>query len=76
MADPKTEDRSDEMEDNLHKLEDHITDAEKKLEARKEDAAIADEVTGEPESAPTGEAGEAPPDEERADEASPDPARE
>jgi len=37
MADEKTEDRSDEMEHDLHKLEDHIADAEKKLEARKDD---------------------------------------
>jgi len=43
MADPKIEDRSDEMEEDLHKLEDHIAHAEKKLEARKEDAAIAEE---------------------------------
>jgi len=41
MPDPKIEDRSDAMEDDLHKLEDHIADAEKKLEARKQDAAIA-----------------------------------
>ena len=47
MADPKIEDRSDEMEDDLHKLEDDITNAEKKLEARKEDAAGLDEATGE-----------------------------
>jgi len=76
MADPKIEDRSDDMEDDLHKLEENITDAEKKLEARKKDAAVADEVTGEPESAPAEEAEEAPPDEENADEASPDPDRE
>jgi len=39
MADPKIEDQSDEMEHDLHQLEDHIADAEKKLEARKEEAA-------------------------------------
>lgn len=38
MADPKPDDRADEMEDELDKLEDHITDAEKKLEAGKPDA--------------------------------------
>jgi len=47
MPDPKIEDRSDAMEADLHKLEDHIADAEKKLEARKQDAAIADDVAGE-----------------------------
>lgn len=46
MADEKIEDRSDEMEHDLHKLEDHISEAEKKLEARKEDADIADDVAG------------------------------
>jgi hypothetical protein len=46
MADPKIEDRSDEMEEDLHKLEDHIDDAGKKLQARKEDADVVDDVTG------------------------------
>ncbi len=46
MADPKTEDQSDEMEHDLHQLEDHIADAEKKLEARKEEADIVDDVAG------------------------------
>ena len=46
MADPKTNDRSDEMEHDLHKLEDHIVDAEKKLEARKEEAEIVDDTAG------------------------------
>lgn len=46
MADPKIEDQSDEMEHDLHQLEDHIADAEKKLEARKEEAAIANDVAG------------------------------
>jgi len=78
MDDPKTEDRSGEMEHDLHKLEDHITDAEKKLEARKKDAADGD-VAGEGEGEqdrgggddPTGaaEASSAPSDkDERADE--------
>jgi len=42
MDDPKTDDRSDEMEHDLDKLEDHIADSEKKLEARKKDAADGD----------------------------------
>lgn len=46
MADRKTEDHSAEMERDLHQLEDHIHDAEKKLEARKEDADILDDVAG------------------------------
>ncbi len=46
MPDPKIEDRSDAMEQDLHKLEDHIADSEKKLEARKEDADITDDVAG------------------------------
>lgn len=46
MADPKTNDRSDEMEHDLHKLEDHIVDAEKKLEARKEEAESVDDTAG------------------------------
>lgn len=78
MDDPKTEDRSGEMEHDLHKLEDHIADAEKKLEARKKDAAdgdVAGEWEGEQDRGggddPTGaaEASSAPADEdERADE--------
>lgn len=43
MADPKIEDRSDDMEDDLHKLEDHIADAEKKLQGRKEAAGVVDD---------------------------------
>jgi hypothetical protein len=46
MADPNTEDHADEMERDLHQLEDHITDAEKKLEARKGDADITGDVAG------------------------------
>jgi len=46
MADPKTGDRSNEMEHDLHKLEDHIVEAEKKLEARKEEAELVDDVAG------------------------------
>ena len=46
MADPKIEDRSGEMEHDLHKLEDHIADAEKQLEGRKEAAGNAEAVTG------------------------------
>jgi len=46
MADPKTNDRSDEMEHDLHKLEDHIVEAEKKLEARKEEAEIVNDAAG------------------------------
>ncbi len=46
MADPKIEDRSDEMEHDLHQLEDHIVDAEKKLEARKEEAESVNDVAG------------------------------
>lgn len=46
MPDPKTEDRSDDMEHDLHRLEDHIDEAEKKLQARKEDADIVDDVAG------------------------------
>jgi len=49
MADRKTEDRSDAMEDDLHELEDHIADAEKKLEARKGDADGPAEVAGDSE---------------------------
>ncbi len=47
MDDPKTEDRSGEMEDDLHKLEDNIADAEKKLEGSKEAAGNTDDVAGE-----------------------------
>ncbi len=46
MADPKIDDNSDEMEHDLHQLEDHIADAEKKLEARKEEADDVDDVAG------------------------------
>lgn len=46
MADPKIEDRSDDMEEDLHQLEDHIEDAEKKLVARKEAAGVGDDVAG------------------------------
>ncbi len=49
MDDPKTEDRSDKMERDLHQLEDHIADSEKKLEPRKKDADAADDVAGESE---------------------------
>lgn len=71
MPDPKTEDRSDAMEEDLHKLDENIADAKKKLEARKEDAAIADDVIGEGDLAEgevTGGAGDddAPQDEDRA----------
>jgi len=54
MADPKIEDRSDEMEHDLHQLEDHIVDAEKKLEARKEEAEIVNDTAGD---TPTGASG-------------------
>jgi hypothetical protein len=56
MADPKTNDRSDEMEHDLHQLEDHIVDAEKKLEARKEEAEIVNDTAGD---TPTGASGTA-----------------
>lgn len=46
MAEPKIEDNSDEMEHDLHALEDHIAEAAKKLEARKEDADAVDDVAG------------------------------
>ena len=46
MDDPKIEDRSGQMEDDLHQLEDNIADAEKKFEARKGDSEIADDVAG------------------------------
>jgi hypothetical protein len=46
MADPKIEDRSDEMERDLHQLEDHIDDAEKRLEARRDEAGAAEGVAG------------------------------
>lgn len=46
MADPKIQDRSAEMEQDLHALEDHIDDAQKKLQARKEDADVAGGVAG------------------------------
>ncbi len=79
MPDPKIEDRSDAMEEDLHKLEDRIADAEKKLEARKEDAAIADDVAGEGDLAEgevTGRAGDddASKDEDRAGEEPADPS--
>ena len=38
MADKKLTDRSDEMEHDLRRLEDHIGEAEQKLEARRKDA--------------------------------------
>lgn len=46
MSDPKTEDHADEMEQDLHQLEGHIADAEKKLEGRKEAAGVVDDVAG------------------------------
>ena len=46
MPDPK--DRSDEMEQDLHELEDHIEDAEKGLERSKAQAGALDDVAGEP----------------------------
>lgn len=50
MPDEKPEDRSETMEDDLHRLEDHIDEAKGKLADRKKDAdAIVDDVAGEPE---------------------------
>ncbi len=39
MAEKNPTDRSDAMEHDLERLDDHISDAEKKLEARRKDAA-------------------------------------
>lgn len=46
MTDPKIEDHSDEMDEDLHQLEEHISDAEGKLEDRKEAADVVDDVAG------------------------------
>ncbi len=54
MADPKIEDHSAEMAHDLHRLEDHIADAEKKLQARREEADVAGDADGD---APAGSAG-------------------
>lgn len=48
MPDSTPEDRSDEMQHDLDKLEDHIEEAGKKLEDRKADAGIVDDVAGDP----------------------------
>jgi hypothetical protein len=46
MADDPLKDRSDEMEHDLHRLEDHIDDAAKQAEARKGDAHPEEDVAG------------------------------
>lgn len=46
MADKKLTDHSGEMEHDLARLEDHITDAERQLEARRKEADPASEVAG------------------------------
>ena len=47
MADPEIEDNSGDMENDLHRLESHIEEAEERLEARRKDAdAVADAGTG------------------------------
>ena len=50
MADPEIEDNSGDMENDLHRLENHIEEAEKRLEARRKDAdAVAGAGTEGPE---------------------------
>ena len=47
MADPEIEDNSGDMENDLHRLESHIEEAEERLEARRKDAdAVAGAGTG------------------------------
>lgn len=47
MAAKKFKDHSDEMEHDLHRLEEHIGDAEKQLGARRKDADPLADVAGE-----------------------------